>query len=157
MIKRLTLLSLLLGASAPAWTGAARAASDGAALFNANCAVCHQAGGVGSPGQFPPLKDRIDKIAGTPEGKTYIADVVLNGLNGPIQAGGSPYVGFMPSLKALSDDDLAAILTYLSALGQTKPAPVFAAADIKTARATPKKAKEVLAERKALDAAHPLP
>lgn len=137
---------------APAFAG-----SDGASLYNSNCSVCHQASGVGSPGQFPPLKGRVDKIAGSPEGKTYLADVVLNGLHGTIQAGGGSYVGFMPSLKTLPDDQVAAILTYVASLGDTKPAPAITADEIKAARAQPKKAKEIIAERKVLDAAHPIP
>lgn len=107
------------------------------------------------PGQFPVLKGRIDKIAATPEGKTYLADVVLNGLHGPIQAGGMSYAGFMPSFKTLSDEDAAAVLSYLTTLGATPQ--TFTADDIKAARATPKKGAALIAERNALNAAHPIP
>lgn len=157
MIKRSLLLLAGVMATLPVLASSAKAASDGAAVYNANCSVCHQAGGVGMPGQFPVLKGRIDKIASTPEGKKYLADVVLNGLHGPIQAGGVAYAGFMPSLKALSDDDIAAVLTYVASLGDTKPAPTFTADDIKAARAAPKKGAELQAERNALNAAHPIP
>ena len=157
MIKRSLLLLAGVMATVPVLAGSAKAASDGAAIYNANCSVCHQAGGVGMPGQFPVLKGRIDKIASSPEGKTYLADVVLNGLHGPIQAGGVTYAGFMPSLKTLSDDDISAVLTYVASLGDIKPAPGFTADDIKTARATPKKGAELQAERNALNAAHPIP
>ncbi|KXV71036.1 MULTISPECIES: cytochrome c [Acetobacter] len=152
-------LRLLAGvlAAAPVLAGSAHAASDGLTVYNTNCSVCHQAGGAGMPGQFPVLKNRIDKIAATPEGKKYLMDVVLNGLHGPIQAGGAAYAGFMPSLKALSDDDIAAVLTYVASLGDTSPAPTITADDVKAARATPKKGPEVQAERNALNAAHPIP
>lgn len=152
MTLKTLVLFTLLAASSPAL-----AASDGAALFAANCSVCHQAEGIGSAGQFPPLKGRIDRIAESAAGKTYLADVVLNGFSGKISVQGSVYMGFMPSFGATSDDDLAAILTYLSGLGTTKPAPVITAAEIKAERATPKKSSEIAAERKALDATHPLP
>ncbi|MFS8371132.1 c-type cytochrome [Acetobacter indonesiensis] len=157
MIKRSLLLLAGVAAVAQVLAGSANAASDGAAVYNANCSVCHQAGGAGMPGQFPVLKGRIDKIAGTPEGKKYLADVVLNGLHGPIQAGGVSYAGFMPSLKALSDDDIAAVLTYVASLSDSKPTPTITADDIKAARSTPKKGSEIQAERNALNAAHPIP
>ncbi|MFT9399896.1 c-type cytochrome [Acetobacter sp.] len=150
-------LSLLAGSimACSVLTGSALAASDGAAVYSTNCSVCHQAGGVGMPGQFPALKGRIDKIAATPEGKAYLADVVINGLHGPIQAGGASYVGFMPSFKGLPDEDLAAVLSYLTTLGGT--AQTITADDIKTARSKPKKGAEMMAERNALNAAHPIP
>ncbi|MFT9294167.1 MAG: cytochrome c [Acetobacter orientalis] len=150
-------LSFLLGGlvACSALAGSALAASDGPAVYGTNCAVCHQAGGVGMPGQFPVLKGRIDKIAATPEGKAYLMDVVLNGLHGPIQAGGMSYAGFMPTFKGLSDDDLAAVLSYLTTLGTTPQ--TFSADDIKAARAKPKKGSELIAERNALNAAHPIP
>lgn len=157
MIKHgLRLLAGIL-AAAPVLAGSAHAASDGLTVYNTNCSVCHQAGGAGMPGQFPVLKNRIDKIAATPEGKKYLMDVVLNGLHGPIQAGGAAYAGFMPSLKALSDDDIAAVLTYIASLGDSSPAPTITADDVKAARATPKKGPEMQAERNALNAAHPIP
>nr|WP_306301842.1 hypothetical protein [Asaia astilbis] len=62
----------------------------------------------------------------------------------------------MPSFKALTDDQLAAVLTYLSTI-DTPGAPAFTADDVKAARAAPKKAKEILAERKVLNDAHTLP
>ena len=151
MIKRTAFLFTCILAIAPA-----AYAEDGLSVYNSNCSVCHQAGGIGSPGQFPSLTGRVGKIAASPEGKTYIADVLLNGLHGAIQVSGASYMGFMPSFKALSDDQIAAVLSYVSSLN-TPGAPAFTADDIKTARATPKKAKDLIAERKALDAAHPLP
>ncbi|GBQ82595.1 c-type cytochrome [Asaia krungthepensis] len=140
----------------PALIASTAHAEDGQAVYNSNCSVCHQAAGAGSPGQFPPLAGRIGKIAATAEGKTYVADVLLNGVHGTIDAAGSSYMGFMPSFKALTDDQLAAVLTYISSI-DTPGAPAFRADEVKAARATPKKAKEILAERKALNDAHPLP
>jgi len=154
MTRRLLPLASLL--ALPLFTGGIAHAEDGLAVYNANCSVCHQAGGAGSPGQFPPLAGRIGKIAATAGGKAYIADVLLNGVHGTIEAGGASYMGFMPSFKALTDDQLAVVLTYISSL-DTPGAPIFTADEVKTLRAAPKKAKEILAERKALNDAHPLP
>lgn len=154
MTKRLLSVASLL--ALPFVMGSAAHAEDGQAVYTTNCSVCHQAGGVGSPGQFPPLAGRVGKIAAMPGGKTYIVDVLLNGMHGSIDAGGASYMGFMPSFKALTDDQLAAVLTYLSAI-DTPDAPAFTADDVKAARAAPKKAKEILAERKVLNDAHTLP
>ena len=76
---------------------------------------------------------------------------------GQIQAAGDTYAGYMPAFKQLPDDQIASILTWLSSLGASKPAPVIAVADIAAARARTQKPAEVLAERTALDAQHPLP
>lgn len=136
---------------------AARAADPGEALYNAKCSVCHQAGGIGAPGQYPPLKNRIDKIASSAEGKHYLADLLLYGMVGKIQAGGASYIGYMPSFKQLPDADIATILSWLSSEGDTKPAPVFTADDIAAARAKPISSPDVGKERKSLAQIHPLP
>lgn len=153
--KTLALCSALVTAAAVQAQTAL--AADGAALYGANCGICHQADGMGVPGQFPTLKERIGKIASSPEGKTYVEHVVLNGLTGSITAGGASYAGYMPTFSSQSDDDLAAILTYVASLGGTGATPTFTAAEIKAARATPVAAPALVDERKALDAKHPLP
>jgi mono/diheme cytochrome c family protein len=53
-------------------------ADAGAELYQANCAACHQAGGEGIAGTFPPL-------AGNPAATDaeYVASVIGNGLSGP--------------------------------------------------------------------------
>jgi mono/diheme cytochrome c family protein len=121
---------LLMGA-----TGAA--AADGRAVFDNNCAVCHQAGGVGVPGQFPRLAARAGAIAAKPEGKTFLPQVVLNGMGGRITVDGEQVLGAMPALDSLSDDDIAAVLTYITSLDH-KPV-TYTVADIKKARGLPKR------------------
>ncbi len=145
---------LLAGAIAPV---AARADPSGSELYSQNCASCHQADAAGLTGQFPPLKNRIDKIAATPEGAHYLADLLTHGMSGAIGAGGDTYVGYMPKFTQLKDDEIAAILTWVSAQGDSKPPVVIAAADIAAARGRTATAAGVAAERKALAAQHPLP
>lgn len=144
-------------AAAVVMPGSAARAEDGMVVYNASCAVCHQAEGAGSPGQFPPLKDRVDKIAATPEGRSYLADVVLNGLHGPVKAAGEDYTGYMISMKSHSDEDLANVLTWLSSLGSSSPSPVIVPGEIAKERLTPKTNSDILAERNRLIAAHQLP
>jgi len=113
------------------------AAADGQSLFDANCAVCHQGGGVGVPGQFPRLAGRAGAIAAKPEGKAFLTQVLLNGIAGRIMVDGEQILGVMPGFDSLSDADLAAVLTYITGLDH-KPV-VFGAADIKSTRSQIKK------------------
>jgi mono/diheme cytochrome c family protein len=132
-------------------------AATGAELYAQNCSMCHQADGAGLAGQYPPLKNRIDQIAATPEGKHYLADLLTHGMTGSIQAGGASYVGYMPAFKQLPDGDIASVLNWLSDQGGTKPPPHLEAADLAAARGRSLTAHAVLDERTALQAQHPLP
>lgn len=152
---RLAMPALLL-APVLCWSPA-RAAASGSALYAQQCAACHQADAAGSAGDYPPLKNRVDKIAATPEGQHYLADVLTHGMSGTIQAGGDSYNGYMPSFAALKDDEIAAILTYVSSLGDSKPDPAIDVADVAAARARTLSAADVVKERATLDAQHKLP
>ena len=149
--------ALVLGTVLLLPAAAALAAPDGAASYAQQCSGCHQADAAGLAGQFPPLKNRLDKIAATPEGRQYLADVLTHGLAGAIQVGGDTYVGYMPSFARLKDEDIAAILDWISAQGGTNPPPTVAVADLTAARGRTLTAAAVAQVRKALDAQHPLP
>ena len=127
------------------------AAADGAQVFDTSCAFCHQAGGVGVPGQFPRLAGRVGAIAATPDGKAFLPKVLLNGMSGRITADGEEILGIMPGFDSMSDDDMAALLTYLTGL---EHAPVaYSADEIKQARAQARRAPgEMAAERAVLTA-----
>lgn len=135
---------------------AACSPKSGSSLYGTNCGICHH-GGDGMPGAVPPLVNRIDHIASTPEGRRYLADVLMNGVSGPIKAHGAAYSAEMPPFRYLKDEEVAAILTWLSQRGNLKPAPTISAADIATARADRKSAGKVADEREELDRIHPIP
>lgn len=156
-MKKTILAVLAATAGLSGLAGNAHAAADGAQLFSTHCAMCHQSTGDGVPGQFPPLKGRINQIAVTPEGKNYVMHVLLNGLAGSLKAGNTSYMGYMPSMAAMSDEDIAALLTYVSTLSGDASAPAFTADEVKSARATPLQPGQVLEERNTLNTAHPLP
>jgi mono/diheme cytochrome c family protein len=86
-------------------------AVEGAPIFGANCAACHQATGAGIPGAFPPLADHAYEL--------YLADrdylplVILYGLQGPITVNGVTYNGLMPPFPRLADDEIAGLLNYV--------------------------------------------
>ena len=104
---------------------ASRAAADEPdQLFNNNCAICHQVGGVGVKGQFPRLAGRAGVIAARPQGLDFLVSLVLNGMSGTVTVDGKKIVGVMPDFTSFSDVDLAAILTYVSGLGGIAPTQV---------------------------------
>lgn len=125
-------------------------------LYGSNCGICHHSGD-GMPGSVPPLVGRIDKIAGTPEGRHYLADVLMDGVSGPITANGQPYNAEMPPFRYLTDEEVAKILTWLSARGSIKPAPEITAQDIATARSNRISSGRVADERDALNKITQLP
>ena len=125
-------------------------ADDGAALFAKNCLMCHQSGAAGLPGQFPRLAGRVGPLAGKPEGRAYLIDVLTYGMAGSITVDQQPIIGVMPSFQLLSDEDVAALLTYLRDLGGPEGS-AFSAGEVAEGRAKPHKSpSEVLRERKAL-------
>jgi cytochrome c oxidase subunit II len=76
--------------------------TKGEKVYNANCAVCHQANGKGSPGAFAALD-------GSPSVNGPKADQIKVLLEG--QKTGK-YSAEMPAWKQLSDSDIAAVITY---------------------------------------------
>lgn len=99
---------------------AAPKAVDGAAVYTQSCAACHQAGGEGVAGAFPPLA-RASWVTG--DEKTA-ARIVLLGLQGPIEVNGQTYNGVMPAWRdTLNDAQIAAVLTHVrSSFGNEAPA-----------------------------------
>jgi nitrite reductase (NO-forming)/hydroxylamine reductase len=81
----------------------------GKAVYLANCAACHQPDGTGLKGAFPPLAGS-DYLQGD---RKQVMTAALFGLSGPITVNGEQYNGVMPSMGHLSDEDLAAALTFV--------------------------------------------
>lgn len=81
----------------------------GKAGYETYCQACHQANGEGMAGVFPPLADS-DYLADSPERAVLAA---LQGVSGEIEVNGVKYNSVMPHLAYLSDDSIAAIVTYV--------------------------------------------
>lgn len=113
-------LALIL-ATTVAGFGSANAA-DGAATY-ATCAACHQANGAGIPGAFPPLAES-EWVNGPVEN---LIRIQLRGLMGPITVKGTTYNSVMPPNAALSDEDIAAVLTHIRSNFGNKSSAVTAA------------------------------
>ncbi|WP_213774408.1 c-type cytochrome [Bradyrhizobium sp. dw_78] len=125
-------------AFAQAQSGVANA-DAGSQIYAANCAACHQAGGTGMADAFPPLAGHVPDLLNPTDGRTYVGKVLLFGLEGKISVNGGNYDGAMPAWQALSDDDIAAVLNYVSNAwnnGKSLPAGFkpFTADEIKALR-----------------------
>jgi len=110
--------------AAPARSAVAYDAAKGKQLFTEKCAVCHQAGGTGLPGAFPPLKGNAVVNAADPG--VHIR-TVLHGAQG-LTIGGVKYSSAMPEFgSTLSDADIVAIVNYERSTWDNHGAPVTAA------------------------------
>jgi mono/diheme cytochrome c family protein len=139
-------------------------AADGSGLFTQNCLMCHQAGAVGLPGQFPRLAGRIAAISSQSKGRAYLIDVLTYGMAGKITVDDQSIVGLMPPFAQLSNDDVAGVLSYVQSLrsqqggelsGGEPPGgtpSAFTAEEVRAGRAnTVKTATDVRAERRSLE------
>jgi mono/diheme cytochrome c family protein len=126
---------LALGAAA-AVPASADEAPAGAAVFAARCAVCHGPEAAGIPGSFPSLHEQIVGLAKIPQGREYLVLVVTTGLMGELTVGGVTYRGVMPAQSALSEAEVAAVLSYLASdRGKIAGAPALSAGDVAQIRA----------------------
>ncbi|MBN3567286.1 c-type cytochrome [Burkholderia cenocepacia] len=121
----------------------------GKSLFDAQCAVCHQAGGKGQDGLAPPLTDYPGRYAAAEAGRAQLIATLLHGMFGEIEVHDKRYNFKMPSFASASDDDIAHVLNYVvfdlnARHGDAKP---FTAADIRAARAKQMDGTAVHAQR----------
>jgi cytochrome c553 len=127
-------------------------AQDGGQLYTTYCSACHGSDGRGaSEGQFPPLAGS-PWLHGTPE---RAIKAILHGLQGPVEVDGTTYNLAMPPQGAvLSDDQLAAILSFVRSSWGNEAGRVEPSTVAKVRRETPRKEPWTAAELLKL---HPLP
>ena len=75
----------------------------------AKCSGCHGSTGSGDGNQFPPLAGS-EWVTGNTD---RLAQIILNGLSGPIDVAGKTYNGNMPAQAPLTAAELAAVMTYI--------------------------------------------
>lgn len=148
------IVACMAAVAASALPGAARGQETvhdpaGKGLFDAQCAVCHQAGGKGQDGLAPPLTEYPGKYATAEAGRAQLIATLLHGMFGEIQVHDKRYNFKMPSFASASDDDIAHVLNYVvfdlnAQHGDAKP---FTAADIRAARAKQMDGTAVHAQR----------
>jgi mono/diheme cytochrome c family protein len=111
-----------LAACGPPAGAPAALPGPGQRLYTNNCLACHQRNGEGVPGVQPPL-------AGTPVPNGDVAVLLAWVMYGerPTALPRGQYSGLMPQFGYLSDDDLAALLTYVRSSFGNHASPVTAA------------------------------
>lgn len=110
----LFVIACLLAGCAPGDSERAASPSDdpiayGERVYALRCQTCHQPDGTGISGAFPPLTPNR-WVAGD---RGRLIRLVLHGLQGEIEVQGTTYRGVMPGFSYLSDDEVAAVLTYV--------------------------------------------
>ena len=94
----------------------------GQKMYAQNCSVCHQPGGTGLPGQFPPLAGSDWVLE---EGPNRIIKLILNGIQGPITVNGQQFNNSMvPWRDTMTDEQIAAVATYIRSTWGNKAPPV---------------------------------
>lgn len=81
----------------------------GEKIYSTYCASCHQQDGKGAPGRYPPLAG-TDWVTGD---KERLINLLLAGLEGPIEVNGENYNAVMPQHSFLTDREAAEVLTYI--------------------------------------------
>jgi mono/diheme cytochrome c family protein len=110
----------------------------GKKLFTVHCVSCHQQGGQGVPGQYPPLVGS-DWVTGSP---ARLKRILLQGLEGAITVNGEVYNGNMPAFAAkLKDEHLAAVLTYIRGSWGNEAEPISDQSVAATRQATVSRTK----------------
>lgn len=113
------------------------AVHPGKAPYEQYCGACHAPNGEGiAGGQFPPLA-QSEWIKGQPE---RIIEVVLHGLQGPLQVNGKDFNLVMPPHKdSLTDAQIADIISYVRSSWGHKESAVTKEQVIAMRKATAKK------------------
>ena len=101
------------GGGASAQAGPVDLKVIGKRVFTQNCIVCHQATGLGLPGQFPPLAGSEWVQSQDWHGDNHLVKILLKGLQGPVQVKGATFNNAMPTWSMLTDEQIAAVLTYI--------------------------------------------
>ena len=81
----------------------------GQQVFSTTCIVCHQKNGGGVPHLNPSLI-KTSYVLGD---KSALIQIVLKGLNKPLEVEGETYNNVMPSFAQLTDVQIADVLTYV--------------------------------------------
>lgn len=81
----------------------------GRRVYQQYCITCHQAGGQGVDGIYPTLHG----TKWTTGDKGRLIRLVLHGMEGPVQVKGETYNQRMQPLSYLTDEQVAAVLTYV--------------------------------------------
>ena len=88
----------------------------GRRVYN-NCMACHQRDGLGVAGNYPPLAGS-EWVGGSP---AVLSALLLHGLEGVVEVSGETYNQVMPKWSHLTDEQIAAVLTFIRESWSTRP------------------------------------
>jgi mono/diheme cytochrome c family protein len=97
--------------------------SFGKPIYDRECSGCHGAAGVGMPPHYPPLAGNPSIQMGS---AVNAIRMVLNGGYPPGTAGNPRPYGMPPFAQRLSDDEVAAVVTYIRTSWGNRGEPVSA-------------------------------
>jgi alcohol dehydrogenase (quinone), cytochrome c subunit len=118
----LALLALAAAADQPPRQTPAPAANEkGREVFQRACAVCHMVDGSGVPNLQPALDGGNPVVQGSRD--TLIA-LLLKGAEKVLPANRERYANQMPAFETLTDDEIAAVLSYVRGSFGNKAPPV---------------------------------
>lgn len=83
--------------------------ANGQKIYRTQCQNCHGANGEGLGLLYPPLTDSIFLR----EHRSQLADMVKNGISGPMKVNGQEFDGEMPPNPQLTPIEIAYVLTYI--------------------------------------------
>src|SRR5439155_18778338 len=92
----------------------------GQQVYAKTCIQCHRIDGWGQEGLAPPLVNS-EWVLGSEQ---RMARIVLHGLRGSVTVHGKTWSMDMPSWAALSDEQLAAVITYVRRAWEHDASPV---------------------------------
>ena len=98
--------------------------AKGEAVYGLVCIACHQATGLGAPGQYPPLVGS-EWVQGP---ANRLIRIPLHGLSGVVQVKGQDWNFSMPAFGGAppldNDENLAAVLSYVRQAWGNKAPPI---------------------------------
>jgi mono/diheme cytochrome c family protein len=161
--RRIAAMALLIvgGASLAACGGGEKQpAPESAAVVQAGtmsgeqiyqrCVTCHQAGGQGLAGTYPPLDGSEFAAAENP---AIPIRILLRGLQGPVTVKGTRFDGIMPAYGTgieMSDEEVAAVLTYVRSSWNNRASAITASQVAEQRAATASSAPMTVDSLKAL-------
>jgi mono/diheme cytochrome c family protein len=107
-----------------------KAMENGKKVYDMYCLACHQADGTGVPRLNPPVA-KTSYVLGD---KKKLVQIILKGMNEPVEINGNIYENVMAPHDYLTDQEIADVLTYVRNSFGNK-ASVVTAAEVKKIRA----------------------
>jgi mono/diheme cytochrome c family protein len=133
-LKRIAfLVAIAVPATTLAQPAKSAAGTKGQTVYQQACATCHMADGSGVPSLQPAIDGGNRVVVGDP---SMLIAVILKGAQNALPADRERYSNQMPTFETLTDDEIAAVLTYIRSSFGNKASPI-----------TPKQVAAVRAKR----------